>query len=128
MTRRRAVTAQNRSVARELMHTYPDRILRQFAPVIAPLEQLAGTDAAALDIDAVLDALATLRHHRATLDHQLWDLLGIATLDGTLARHIADTAGVSPRTLSSHLARTPAVWAGETLVTDPRHPLGFRRS
>lgn len=126
MTRRRTSTDQNRRVARELMREIPKRELREFTSVIAPMEALADADPEAATAEAALEALAALRTHRPLMEARLWHLLGAAVLEGIRPAYVASNAGVPQRTLSRHLAESPATWCGRTLVSDPLRTYGWR--
>lgn len=127
MTRRRTPTAQNRTVARELMRQISWRELEEFRDVIAPMQTLADVaDPATVTADAALEALADLRAHRRVLEARLWHLLGLAVLEGTRPVYVASNAGVPQRTLSRHLSAGPAAWRGRALVADLRSLYGWR--
>ncbi|WP_026256260.1 hypothetical protein [Mycobacterium sp. 155] len=126
MTRRRAPTAQNRVIAKELMREIPRRELQEFTDAIAAMEALADADPEDVTAEAALDALAALRSHRPLLDARLWHLLGLAVLEGTRPAYVASNAKVPSRTLTRHLAESPAAWCGRVLVADPRRAYGWR--
>lgn len=121
MTRRGTATAQNRSVARELMQKVAEKELVEFRGAVAALQAL---DPGAPAEDA-LDAFAEVRAHRAGLDRRLDHLLGLAVLEGVPVREVARTTGIPTRTLTRRLARTPAAWAGRRLAPAPYSAWGW---
>lgn len=121
MTRRGTATAQNRDVARELMQKVAATELSEFRDAVAALQAL---DPAA-PVDAVLDAFAAVRDHRATLDRRLDHLLGLSVLEGVTVREVARTTGIPTRTLTRRLAGTPAAWTGQRLVPAPYSAWGW---
>lgn len=125
MTRRGTATEQNRRVARELMQKVAATELAEFRDAVAALQALADADPDAAAADAVLDAFAAVRSHRATLERRLDMLLGLAVLEGVTVREVARTTGIPTRTLTRRLASTPAAWVGKKLVPAPYSAWGW---
>lgn len=125
MTRRRTATAQNRTVARELMQKVAAKELAEFRGAVADLEALAETDPGTMTAEATLDAFAQLRGHRAVLERRLDSLLGLAALEGVPVREVARVTGIPTRTLTRRLAGTPAGWVGRTLTPAPYSAWGW---
>lgn len=125
MTRRGTATEQHRNVATELMAVVAAKELSEFRDAVAALQALGKADPDAASPEAVLDAFAAVRAHRATLDRRLDMLLGLAVLEGVPVREVARTTGIRPRTLSRRLAGTPAAWVGQRLSPAPYSAWGW---